>query len=168
MVRGKVHFTWHLEGFRRRWAGWFGTPLIEMNDMGHWTWHRLILLVWFRPGLRIREPASSSLSSGTSVSGLRGELGPAFQLLFSDERLRLSPWQSGFPPCLDAFPHLPFSCDFTQGCADFGLSYHSCYWHNLVGKSTLSSRLSLFICSQLSLCTPLSADSSAVVPSSPS
>ena len=70
--------------------------------MGHWTWNRPILLVWFCPGDHIREPASSSISSGTSVSGLR-ELGPSFQLLFSDQRLRLSPWQSGFPPSLDAF-----------------------------------------------------------------
>ena len=98
-----MHFTWHLECFKRRWAEWFGTPLIEINDMGHWTWYHLILLVWFCPGDHIREPASSSISSGTSVSELR-ELGPSFQLLFPDQRLRLSPWQSGFPPCLDAFP----------------------------------------------------------------
>lgn len=102
MFIGKVHFTWHLADFKRRRAEWFGMPLIEINDMGHWTWNRPILLVWFCPGDHIREPASSSISSGTSVSGLR-ELGPSFQLLFSDQRLRLSPWQSGFPPSLDAF-----------------------------------------------------------------
>ena len=90
MFIGKVHFTWHLADFKRRRAEWFGMPLIEINDMGHWTWNRPILLVWFCPGDHIREPASSSISSGTSVSGLR-ELGPSFQLLFSDQRLRLSP-----------------------------------------------------------------------------
>ena len=48
------------------------------------------------------------------------------------EAVSLTVWLSSLSGCR---PHLPFYCDFTQGCADFGLSYHFCYWHNLTGKS---------------------------------